>query len=84
MNEEKYINHLIKEAEDSFNTLKDETPCPSMLAQKKDLKKYDCNKLRELARAKGYIFEDMLNAPAPFDLFPEEFKKQRFILYKMF
>ena len=83
MNEEKYINHLIKEAESSFETLKDATPFPGITVQKIHLKNYDCKRLQELAEEKGWTFTEMVNAPKPFTYYPEEFKSKRYVMFKM-
>ena len=84
MNSKSYINHLIQGAEDGYNNFNEDNdiPFPSISTFKSNVKKYNIEELKELAKQNGYVFTDMINAPKPLDQFPESYRQERYILYK--
>ena len=82
MDSKSYIKQLIQGAEEGYNNFNEEVPFPSITTLKSNVKKYNIEELKEIAKQEGYIFTDMLNAPEPLNAFPESYKQERFILYK--
>lgn len=82
MNSKKYIKYLIEEAEEAYK-IGEDVPFPSVVTLKTNVKKYNIQELKELAKQENYTFTEMTNAPKPLDLFPESYKQERYVLYKV-
>lgn len=83
MNSKSYINQLIQGAEECYNNFNEDVPFPCITTLKDNVKKYNIEELKEYANQEGYVFTDMLNAPEPLNAFPESYRQERFILYKV-
>lgn len=84
MNSKSYINHLIQGAEDCYNNFNEDNdvPFPCITILKSDVKKYNIEELKLIAKQEGYVFTDMLYAPKPLNTFPESYRQERYLLYK--
>lgn len=83
MNSKSYIKHLIQGAEEGYNNFNEDVPFPSITTLKSNVKKYNIEELKEIAKQEGYVFTDMLYAPEPLNAFPESYRKERYLLYKV-
>lgn len=80
MNEQKLAQDLIFDANNSYK--QKITEYPQILIDKEEYNKYDITILSSELEKFGFSLVDGINAPEPFSLFPIEYKKRKWFIFK--